>query len=53
MTHEALREAAAECLKRAFTGEHSIPSHVIQAAVSVVLSPTPPPTPPIPPPGPF
>lgn len=39
MTHEELKQAAMECLKKAFTGTDTVPAHIAQAAVAIVLTP--------------
>jgi hypothetical protein len=40
MTFDELKQAARECLAKAFKGEDTtISSHIIQAAVSIALSP--------------
>jgi hypothetical protein len=38
MTYKELKQLALECLAKSFRGE-VIPSHVVQAAVSIVLTP--------------
>lgn len=38
MSREELKQAAVECLAKAFKGE-DVPVHVVQAAVSIVLTP--------------
>lgn len=38
MTTEELKQAAVDLLARAFKGE-TVPSHVVQAAVAVLLTP--------------
>lgn len=40
MTHGELKQAAIDCLGKAFYGQ-DIPVHVVQAATAVVLSPEP------------
>jgi len=40
MSREELKQAAIDCLAKAFKGEE-IPVHVVQAAVSIVLTPVP------------
>ena len=38
MKHEELKQAAVECLAKAFKGEQ-VPAHVVQAATAIVLTP--------------
>lgn len=40
MSREELKQAAIECLAKAFKGDE-IPAHVVQAAVAIVLTPEP------------
>lgn len=40
MSHADLQQAAIACLAKAFNGD-DIPAHVVQAAVSVILTPAP------------
>jgi hypothetical protein len=44
MTHEEMKQAAIDCLAKAFKGE-DVPAHVVQAATAIVLSPPPTQTP--------
>ena len=37
MTNDELRQAARECLAKVFKGDGSIPAHVVQAAVAILL----------------
>jgi hypothetical protein len=39
MTHVELKQAAIELLAKAFREPAEVPSHVVQAAVSIVLTP--------------
>lgn len=41
MTHAELRQAAIDCLHKAFTGGADVSNHVVQAATAIVLSPEP------------
>jgi len=41
MTHNELRQAAIDCLARAFKGEGDVQPYVVQAAVSIALTPKP------------
>jgi hypothetical protein len=41
MTHQELVAEAVKCLANVFKGDHTVPSHVVQAAVSVLLTPEP------------
>lgn len=39
MTLDGLKQTAMQCLAKALKGDSSIPSHVVQAAVSILLTP--------------
>jgi len=40
MTNDELKQAARECLGKAFKGDGSIPQHVVQAAVAILVETT-------------
>lgn len=40
MTREELKQEAIDCLAKAFKGEE-VPTHVVQAAVSILVTPEP------------